>query len=185
MNTIITSKEAILEQSRQLVAAKGWSAVSIRTVAAACNVSVGSIYNYFASKSDLVTATVESIWHEIFHVSERQTEFDSFTDCVQWIFDSIKTGSEKYPGFFASHSMHFLENDKTDGKQRMSQAWEHIQEELCCVLEKDKKIRPDAFDEALTAQKFADLIFSLVLSALLRQNYNSSSILEIIRRTIY
>lgn len=67
----------------------------------------------------------------------------------------------------------------------MSQAWEHIQEELCCVLEKDKKIRPDAFDEALTAQKFADLIFSLVLSALLRQNYNSSSILEIIKRTIY
>lgn len=67
----------------------------------------------------------------------------------------------------------------------MSQAWEHIQEELCCVLKKDKKIRPDAFDEALTAQKFVDLIFSLILSALLRQNYDSSSILEIIRRTIY
>ena len=83
MNTIITSKEAILDKSKQLVAAQGWSAVSIRNVAAACGVSVGSIYNYFASKSDLVTATVESIWHDIFHFSERQTDFDNFIDCVQ------------------------------------------------------------------------------------------------------
>ncbi len=185
MNTIITSKEAILDKSRQLVAAQGWSAVNIRTVAAACGVSVGSIYNYFASKSDLITATVESIWHEIFHFSERQAEFDSFADCVQWIFDSIKIGSEKYPGFFASHAMHFLEDDKTEGKQKMAQSWEHIHTELSRVLEKDKKIRQDAFDETLTAQKFVDLVFSLVISALVCQNYNGSGVLALIRRIIY
>ncbi|MDE6363286.1 MAG: TetR/AcrR family transcriptional regulator [Lachnospiraceae bacterium] len=185
MNTIITSKEAILDKSRQLVTAKGWSAVSIRTVAAACGVSVGSIYNYFESKSDLIAATVESIWHELFHFSERQTEFDSFSECVLWIFNSIKTGSEKYPGFFASHSMHFLGDDKTDGKQRMAQSWEHIQTELFRVLEKDTKIRPNAFDETLTAQKFVDIVFSLIISALLRQNYDDSGILELIKRIIY
>ena len=36
MNTIITSKEAILDKSRLLVTTKGWSAINIRTVAAAC-----------------------------------------------------------------------------------------------------------------------------------------------------
>ncbi len=185
MNTIITSKEAILDKSRHLVATEGWSAVSIRTVAAACGVSVGSIYNYFTSKSELVTATVESIWHDIFHFSERQSEFDSFTDCVQWIFDSIKTGSETYPGFFSSHSMHFLGSDKTDEKQLMAQSWAHIQAELFRVLEKDKKIRSGVFDEILTPQKFVDIVFSLIISALIRQNYDDSSVLELIRRIIY
>lgn len=185
MNTIITSKKAILEQSRLLVITQGWQAVNIRTVATACGVSVGSIYNYFASKSDLVTATVESIWHDIFHFSERQTDFDNFIDCVQWIFDCIKTGSEKYPGFFTAHSMHFLRNDKTDGQQLMAQSWEHIQSELYYVLEKDKNIRSDAFDSVLTPQKFVDIIFSLIISALIRHNYDSSSILALIRRTIY
>lgn len=185
MNTIITSKKAILDQSRLLVTTQGWQAVNVRNVAAACNVSVGSIYNYFASKSDLVTATVESIWHDIFHFSEREIDFNNFIDCVQWIFDSIKAGSEKYPGFFTSHSMHFLREDKTDGQQLMAQSWEHIQSELYHVLEKDKNIRSDAFDSILTPQKFVDIIFSLIISALIRHNYDNSSILELIRRVIY
>ena len=61
MNTIVTSKEEILKTSRALIQEQGWSAVSIRSVAAACGVSVGSIYNYFDSKAELVSATVESV----------------------------------------------------------------------------------------------------------------------------
>lgn len=61
MNTIVTSKEEILKTSRELIQRQGWSAVSIRSVASACGVSVGSIYNYFESKAELVGATVESV----------------------------------------------------------------------------------------------------------------------------
>ena len=50
MNTIATSKEEILQTSRKLIQQQGWSAVSIRSVAAACSVSVGCIYNYYDSK---------------------------------------------------------------------------------------------------------------------------------------
>lgn len=185
MNTIITSKEAILEKSRQLVTTQGWSAVNVRTVAAACGVSVGSIYNYFASKSELVAATVESIWCDIFHFSEQQAESDSFSGCVRWIFDCIKKGSEKYPGFFASHSMHFLDGGKADGQRLMAQSWEHIQTELFRILKKDKAIRRDAFNDVLTKQKFVDIVFALIISALIRQNYDDSAILELIRRVIY
>ena len=54
MNTVVTSKEEILRASRELIRQKGWDAVNIRSVAAACGVSVGSIYNYFDSKAALV-----------------------------------------------------------------------------------------------------------------------------------
>ena len=47
MNTVVTSREQILAASRKLIAEKGWAQVNIRSVAAACGVSVGSIYNYF------------------------------------------------------------------------------------------------------------------------------------------
>ena len=70
MNTIVTSKEAILRTSRQLIQQQGWNAVNIRAVAKACDISVGSIYNYFGSKSELVAATVESVWCDIFHFPE-------------------------------------------------------------------------------------------------------------------
>ena len=68
MNTVVTSKEAILKASRNLVQTQGWGAVNIRTVASACGISVGSIYNYFPSKSDLMKATVESVWLSLIHI---------------------------------------------------------------------------------------------------------------------
>ena len=40
MNTIVTSKEDILKNSRELIREKGWAAVSIRSVASACGVVV-------------------------------------------------------------------------------------------------------------------------------------------------
>ena len=69
MNTIVTSQEEILKASRELIRQKGWAAVNIRSVAAACRVSVGSIYNYFDSKAALMGAAVESVWREIFQQS--------------------------------------------------------------------------------------------------------------------
>ena len=59
MNTIVTSKEEILKNSRELIREKGWAAVSIRSVASACGVSVGSIYNYYDSKAELISARSE------------------------------------------------------------------------------------------------------------------------------
>ena len=47
------------------------------------------------------------------------------------------------------------------------------------------RFRPDAFAGDFTAEKFADVLFSLMLSAFLRQDYDPSTVLEIIRRTLY
>lgn len=62
MNTTVTSKEEILRISREFVQAEGWKSINIRAIAKACNISIGSIYNYFHNKSDLIAATVESVW---------------------------------------------------------------------------------------------------------------------------
>ena len=185
MNTAVTSKEEILKTSRELIRRQGWAAVSIRSVAAGCGVSVGSIYNYFDSKTDLIGATVESVWCEIFHRPEDDTVFQDVQACVAWMYQRMAYGCERYPGFFTLHSLGFLREDKTAGKQRMQQTWQHILAGLCSVLKQDVRIRPDAFTEQFTAEKFADVLFSQMLSALLRQDYDPSAVLEIVRRTLY
>lgn len=185
MNTVVTSKEEILKTSRELIRQEGWSAVNIRSVAAACGVSVGSIYNYFDSKAALVSATVESVWCEIFHRPEDGAVFQDTQACITWLYGRMEYGCKQYPGFFTLHSLGFMGEDKSDGKRRMQQTWQHILEGLCAVLRRDEKVRPDAFTEQLTAEKFADLLFSLMLSALLRQDYDPTVVLEIVRRTLY
>lgn len=185
MNPVVTSRDEILRASRELIQQHGWSAVNIRSVATACGVSIGSIYNYFQSKADLIGATVESVWHEIFDHPQGEDVFEDTQICISWIFGRMQYGCKQYPGFFTLHSLGFMGEDKSEGKQRMLQTWEHMIDGLCLVLKRDGKIRPDAFHEQFTEKEFADVLFSLLLSALMRQNYDPSVILEIVRRTLY
>lgn len=185
MNTVVTSKEDILKTSRELIRQSGWSAINIRSVAGACGVSVGSIYNYFDSKAALVCATVESIWCEIFHRPEDGAVFQDTQACIVWMYGRMEYGCRQYPGFFTLHSMGFLQEGRSHGKQRMQQTWRHILEELCAVLKRDARIREDAFTEQFTAEKFADVLFSLMLSALLREDYDPAAVLEIVSRILY
>ena len=185
MNTVVTSKEKILQTSRELLQQQGWSAISIRAVAAGCHVSVGSIYNYFDSKEDLMGATIESVWCEIFHRSEDAAVFQDTQACISWIYSRMEYGCKAYPGFFSLHSMSLLQQDKFDGRKRMQQTWQHIIDGLCFVLKQDPKVRTDAFHAQFTLEQFADALFSLILSAFLRQDYNADPVLEIVRRVIY
>ena len=185
MNAVVTSREEILKNSLKLIQQQGWSSVSIRAVAAACGVSVGSIYNYFDSKAELVSATVESVWCEIFHRPDEAAVFQDTEACVAWMYERMAYGCRQYPGFFTLHSLGFMREDKPDGKQLMQQTWRHILSGLCSVLRQDANIRADAFTEQFTVEKFADVLFSLMLSALLRQDYDPSAVLEIVRRTLY
>ena len=97
----------------------------------------------------------------------------------------MEYGRKQYPGFFTLHSLGFMGEEKADGRRRMRQAWQHILDELCAVLKRDAKIRAGAFTEQLTAERFADVLFSLMLSALLREDYDPATVLEIVCRTLY
>lgn len=185
MNTAVTSKEDILKTSRELIQRQGWSAINIRSVAAACGVSVGAIYNYFDSKAALVSATVESVWHEIFPHPEDEAIFHDTQTYIIWMYEQMEHGCTQYPGFFTLHSLGFLQDEKADGKRRMRQTWQHIIEGLYSVLKQDAKIRADAFTKRFTPEGFANVLFSLMLSALLRQDYDPAAVLEIVRRTLY
>lgn len=111
--------------------------------------------------------------------------FQDVQTCVKWMYERMAYGDEQYPGFFTLHSLGFMQEDKADGKRHMQQIWHHILNGLCTVLQQDTKIRPGAFNEQFTVEKFADVLFSLMLSALLRQDYDPAAVLEIVRRTLY
>ena len=185
MNTTITSREAILAKSREIIMEQGIPALNMRAVANACSVAVGSIYNYFPSKADLINAAVEDVWRDIFHMSDSAFAFSSFTDCLSWLFDSIRKGCVKYPGFFTLHSVGFAEEEKETGQRTMEHYWGHMKEGLLKVLEQDPLVRKDAFGEDFSRDVFVEMVFSLLLSLLLSGCTDSSPLLTMAGRCIY
>lgn len=66
-------KEQLLLEAKKQVFEQGYSATTIRSVASACNVSVGTVYNYFDSKEMLTATFVLENWMQ--HL-QRMKELD-------------------------------------------------------------------------------------------------------------
>ena len=55
-------KNKLMDEARLQVRTNGYSATTIRSVASACGVGVGTVYNYFSSKDELLAAYMLEDW---------------------------------------------------------------------------------------------------------------------------
>ena len=71
MPKIIENLESrLVEEARKQVMEQGYAAVTIRSVAKACGVGVGTVYNYFPSKDDLLARFMLSAWKDCVAIME-------------------------------------------------------------------------------------------------------------------
>ena len=185
LNTVVTSKDAILKTCRHLIKTDGWEAINMRNVANNCNISIGSIYNYFANKNELIMETVESIWCDIFHMLEDMRDFTSFVGCIEWLFASMEKGNQQYPGFFDHHSSTFVGENKIGATELMQESWQHIKDGFLYVLKNDSKVNYQVFDEEFSINQFIEVVFSYLLSAMLQNHFDSRPIVRMIELSIY
>ncbi len=65
MPKILTNvREMLLCEAKKQIAAYGYAGTTVRSVAKACGVGVGTVYNYFPSKEMLVAAFMAEDWHK-------------------------------------------------------------------------------------------------------------------------
>lgn len=185
MNTIVTSRDAILEISQKMAFESGLPSLNIREVAARCGVSVGSVYNYFPSKADLIAATIEKGWQGIFHQASPDAQPKDFAECAAWLFASIQKASLEYPSFFTFHAMSFAAPDKEKRRETMNHYFLHMKSGLLHALEHDARVRADAFGEHFTQADLIDFVFNSILSLSMQRSKSCDTLTELIRRAIY
>lgn len=65
MPKIIENLESrLIEEARKQIETSGYGAVTIRSVAKACGVGIGTVYNYFPAKDDLLATYLLSDWKD-------------------------------------------------------------------------------------------------------------------------
>lgn len=180
-----TFDKEILEACKKIVIEKGLNAVSMRTVAKECHVAVGSIYNYYNSKEDLIISTIESIWTEIIQDIDLDYQTNSFIDYLSQLFDQIHDGCQKYPQFFTIHALSFTKSSKEKGRQAMANYFEKMKGNMLTCLHNDQKIRKDLFDEHFKDTDFIDYVFSNFIATLADSSKSRIFLLELIKKVLY
>lgn len=185
------SRENIINIAKEIVSKEGIQAVNMRYISKKAGFAVGSIYNYFPSKNDLIIAVVESIWEDIFHIDKGFDDFDRFTEYIEKLFENIVDKSKNYPNFFTLHSIGFMtdkdnkQNKDDKGKETMDRYFSHMKIKLLEILNNDKNIKKDAFNVNFTKEKFIDFVFSNIIIFLMRDKNDCEILIETINRSIY
>ena len=179
------SKEKILVISREIVAEEGLNSLSIRKLAARCDLAVGSIYNYFPSKDDLLIETIESVWEDIFKIEDKNQEFDDFIKYLDHVLDHLITGIKKYPNFFNIHSLSFKSKNKDKAKSYMDFYLEKLKTEMICILNRDEKIKEEAFNDIFSKDDLIKYILTTSICFIVDKNYDKDLFLKVIEKIIY
>lgn len=183
MNTVVTSREEILKTAVALARKEGCGRLGMRTVAGACGIAVGSVYNYFPTKEELLLAVVGEIWREIFHSLSCDMTSADFLTLVEGMQENIRQGIEKYPGFFADHA--YVVSDRKRGRDVMLDYIGHMEEALVGALGRDKGIRKEIWSESFTQRDFAAFIMDFLKEDLIRGESRDVFLRELICRLLY
>ena len=174
----VITKEEIIEKCLVLIRNQGWQSFNIRKLAEECNISTGTVYNYFDSKTSLLVEVVENVWDEIFDHGD--LEFDDILGYVDWIFSRIQYGNEKYSGFFRAHSSLFSDSEKNEAKIAMVRMWKKFRADLVVTLQKDRKVDLFSKQDQESVEKMINIILSMILASIVKQDYDP----ELTRYTI-
>ncbi|MCF2618030.1 TetR/AcrR family transcriptional regulator [Oscillibacter valericigenes] len=185
MNTVITSKEAIMQVCRRIVAEKGLTALNMRLVADECRIALGTLYNYYADKEELVLDTVESIWRDIFHADQQCVADIPFSDYVEDLYARIRKGAQAYPNFLTGHAISIASSKRGEAKSAMEHTFAHMKAGMLEVLRDDKAVQENTFTASFPQEKFVDFVLDSMLVLLVQGQPDCAVLLEVIRRVIY
>ena len=102
MPKIIENLESKLtEEAKKQIEQVGYGAMTIRSVAKACGVGVGTVYNYFSSKEDLIATYLLEDWKQcITAINAVSTYSDHPREAAFCIYDQLVSFSLRHQSIF-------------------------------------------------------------------------------------
>ena len=90
-------KDAAREQVREV----GYAAMTIRSVATACGVGIGTVYNYYASKDELLAAWMLDDWNECIAAMEAVASGKTTAEAVaRAVYDGLVEFAHRHGHIF-------------------------------------------------------------------------------------
>ena len=179
------SREEILKACLEMTKDKGIDQINMRDLAAQCQIALGSLYNYYPSKNDLLISVIASIWKDIIVNFEQNSDDHNFIHYVKDLFHAIANGKEEYPQFFAMHAIQFSNQSKIKGKHEMDLYLKKIKQGMYEAYMNDPQIRKDIFLDEVSIPQFIDFIFENMISELSRGLGNIDVLIYMIKHLIY
>lgn len=208
--SVITSEE-ILEQAYQLACEQGLRSLSIRSIAAACDVSVGTVYNSYASKTELINDVVGMFWQRAFaetmktlaahqgDTADREAnddlatsgddnaarESNDFIAFCEALSQSLKSALKEFRKEFLSDLSALSEGDRLSAQKREQQSFIHARTGIKQALLSDPRIKQDQLTGAMAPEALAALVWETLIDSARDDMSYDKTLFELLRSVLY
>ena len=151
-------RERLLAEAKRQVSESGYSAMTIRSVATACGVGTGTVYNYFPSKDMLVASFMLEDWMECIQaISEGTGHAADVKEALYCMYQELLKYKEKYTNLFAD------ENAEASYNASFMQRHHLLREQLADPL-KIWTRKQDKVDASFLAEFVAENMLTLTMA---------------------
>lgn len=176
-----TLQAALLAHARTLMNEQGAEAINIRALAKLSGVSVGTVYNYFASKEDILLALTEEYWQVTLREMEGAIPNGSFLAQMEAIYAYLRDRMNDS----ARTLMSSLGSVETAGQQRMHAMQQVLRAAVIRRMSMDPAIPSGLWQNAFTQQAYADFVIMNLMMQLRADAPDIKFFLEIMNKTLY
>jgi len=168
-------REIILKGAKEIALENGIAAINIRAVASRCKISVGTVYNSFSTKSELVLSVIEDFWREAF------TDFHTCLMGEKNIFVYL----DKFQENWIDQLSLLSSSEKSLGRKKEHEFFKKVSESIVNLLDSEDNISDETWTDNLTKEKVAKFIFSNMLVMLKAKEEDITFFIEALKRIIY
>ncbi|MBP5153839.1 MAG: TetR/AcrR family transcriptional regulator [Lachnospiraceae bacterium] len=99
-------RENALAEARKELLADGYRGMTLRRVAGALGIALGTVYNYFPSKEYLAAGVMLEDWQELSRGFEARSEGMDVRSKLAALFEMVRTFTERYSLSWAQYEDH-------------------------------------------------------------------------------
>lgn len=141
-------RERLLEEAKRQIAENGYAKTTIRSVAAACGLGVGTVYNYFQSKDHLIATFMAEDWLQLIDKVNASAALGEEA-LLRSIFDALTEFTRRYQYLFCDKDAEKVFFTAFSERHRMLR---HQLAEIICPLCREKNIANSEFTSEYIAE---------------------------------
>ena len=157
-------KEKIFQSAKLIARNKGIDKINIRSVAKDCGIAVGTVYNYFPQKKDLIVAVIEDFWSGAFkEINKHVTKNNDFLIQISEIYNCLSIYLSNFKENWIQQLSFLKTDEKIAGREKEYEYFQDICKKIVTAIENDTNINKNIWCEDFTKENFASFVFKNML----------------------
>ncbi|AQS53241.1 hypothetical protein BW727_100848 [Jeotgalibaca dankookensis] len=184
-NNLSNHKEVILSQAKKIAVSDGISKINIRTVAKNSGIAIGTVYNYFPSKGDLLISVVTEFWDEAFADLEGITSTSSnFFDNLENIYRVLDNYLHHFKENWLNQLVLLKADEKVMARKKEEEYFQKVHDKLILLIDRDPDLQDYPWSEVISKEKMAEFIFDHMLIILKKEKGDLTFFIALLKQIL-